>query len=285
MDAPVENATEASVGVVLTRRDKILTGLDVSNLAGLEIGPLAAPLVRKSDGDIFYVDHADSDSLRAKYLNDPGVNIDNIVNVDGVWGNQSLQECLGYRHVDYVVASHVIEHVPDLVTWLNEIHSVLRPAGSLRLAVPDKQYTFDYLRFETRIHDVLDAYLRRARAPLPRMIIEHFGFTRIVNLQHAWEGTIDPASLQPFTTLKDAVNIAQAAHADGSYHDCHCWVFTPLSFAELFVHMAELELLGFECENFIDTAFAEFEFYVHLRPSEDRPKILKSWQNMVASLA
>jgi predicted SAM-dependent methyltransferase len=35
-----------------------------------------------------------------------------------------------------VIASHVIEHTPDLVTWLAEIRAILQPNGTLRLAIP-----------------------------------------------------------------------------------------------------------------------------------------------------
>ncbi len=52
---------------------------------------------------------------------------------------------------DLLVASHVIEHVPDLITWLREIASVLKPTGQARLAIPDRRYTFDLLRVETQL--------------------------------------------------------------------------------------------------------------------------------------
>ena len=133
-----------------SRRDRILARLDLKNLNGLEIGALAAPLVLPSDGNIFFVDHCDTKTLREKYASDSSVTVEKIVEVNAVWGALSLQDCIGaVRKVDYVLASHVIEHVPDLVTWLAEIRSILRPDGTLRLAVPDRRFTFDYLRPES----------------------------------------------------------------------------------------------------------------------------------------
>ena len=38
--------------------------------------------------------------------------------------------------VDEIVAEHVLEHVPDLVALMEEIHRVLAPGGVLRLEVP-----------------------------------------------------------------------------------------------------------------------------------------------------
>jgi len=272
-------------GVMPGRRDMILAGLDLTALEGLEIGALNTPLVRPSEGNIFFVDHADTKALRDKYAWDPTIKSEDIVDVGAVWGSQTLQECIGVdRKVDYVVASHVIEHVPDLITWLSEIHSILRPGGSLRLAVPDRRYTFDYLRFESRIHDVLDAYLRRARAPLPRMILEHFGMIREVDKVAAWNGPLDVASLKPYNSIRNGLEVARQVLAGDLYYDAHCWVFTPVSFADLCAEMADLDLLGFACDYFFETPRNVFEFYVSMTPSDDKAAIIASWRRMRQAL-
>jgi SAM-dependent methyltransferase len=270
-----------AIGSSPNRRDKVLANLDVKKLEGLEIGALASALVRPDEGRVFYVDHVDTETLLKKYGNDPSVDKSSIVNVDAVWGDQSLQECIGTeKKVDYVVASHVIEHVPDLITWLAEIHSILRLGGSLRLAIPDRRYTFDILKNETQLHDVLDAYLRRARAPLPRQILEHFGLVRTVNCEAAWNGSLNLETLKPIHSWKDAISLAQGALNNRTYHDSHCWIFTPESFAKLCAGLAELELLQFTCEYCIETARNELEFYVSMTPSENKTKIKESWDQL-----
>src|SRR5215467_1601136 len=178
----------------MDRRKKILSELDLTTTIGIEIGPLCRPIVTKADGNILYVDHADTMSLRKKYADDPAVNTAEIVDIDAVWGKQTLQECLKGEKVDYVIASHVIEHVPDMITWLDEIEAVLRPRGSLRLVVPDRRFTFDYLRRESRLCDIANAYLLKARTPLPIAILDFFISMRQVDLQAAWQGTL-PAEL------------------------------------------------------------------------------------------
>lgn len=272
-------------GRVPQRRDKILAGLDPSSLKGVEIGPLANPLVTKAEGDVFYVDHTDKESLRQHYRIHTAVNVDNIVEVDGIWGENTLQECIGPgSKVDYVVASHVIEHVPDLITWLAEIRSILRPRGMLRLAIPDRRFTFDYLRFETRAHDVLDAYLRRARTPLPRLIIEHYSLGRGVDSTAAWNGTLDATNLERFGTLRHSLDMARDAMDHGSYHDVHCWVFTPLSFATLCLELAAIDLLELACDYYIDTDRNESEFFVGMIADAPKHAIIESWARMKASL-
>jgi 2-polyprenyl-3-methyl-5-hydroxy-6-metoxy-1,4-benzoquinol methylase len=45
-----------------------------------------------------------------------------------------------------IAAHHVIEHVPDLIYWFEQIESLLAEDGSLCLSVPDRRYTFFYFR-------------------------------------------------------------------------------------------------------------------------------------------
>src|ERR1700722_8436880 len=203
----------------MDRRQKILEGLDLGKSVGAEIGALCSPIVTRNEGRVFYVDYTDAESLKAKYASDSSVDVSKIVEVDVVWGQKSLKEALCDNiALDYVIASHVVEHVPDLVTWLNEIRSVLKPDGELRLAVPDRRFTFDYVRGETRMSDVLAAYLVRARVPQPHEVLDFVLNAKKVDLQKAWSGEIDVAELVPYNTFEDAVILARDVFENGHYH-------------------------------------------------------------------
>src|SRR5689334_23287095 len=101
----------------MDRRARILAGLDLKRLTGIEIGALDRPLVRRDDGvSVFYADHVDTPTLRRKYATDPGVNPEALVEVDLVCGERTVREALRMRadthpdtplQVDYVIASHV----------------------------------------------------------------------------------------------------------------------------------------------------------------------------------
>jgi SAM-dependent methyltransferase len=265
----------------MERRKKIISGLDLRHAVGIEIGPLDKPIVTKQDGEIIYVDHTDTPSLRQKYSGDPNVNIAAIANVDAVWGAQTLQEAIGPdRKVDYVIASHVIEHVPDLITWLEELQAVLRPGGEVRLAVPDRRFTFDYMRRETTLADALNAHLARARKPLPISILDFSINAATVSNVDAWEHRLDPSRLKPFHTVDGAMNLARDSLENGNYHDVHCWVFTPQSFANLFARLGEAGLIRFACSEFHDTARYHIEFFVTLYVCDDRGEVAESWHRM-----
>ena len=92
----------------------------------------------------------------------------------------------------------------------------------------------------------------------------------------AWQGNLDPFALKRKHTLDEAMAIARDVLATRRYHDVHCWVFTPRSFAELFEQASGLGLINFACEAFFDTELYQIEFFVQLRECGDRRRIVES---------
>ncbi|MGF6549297.1 methyltransferase type 12 [Paraburkholderia youngii] len=265
------------------RRAILLAGLDTKNLIGLEIGALCRPLIRREEGEpVIYVDHADTPTLREKYANDSNVTVDHIVDVDAVWGQNTLQEATRGQLVDYAVASHVVEHVPNLIAWLNEIASVLRSTGELRLIVPDKRFLFDIFRRDTSLADVLLSYINKARIPQPHSMLDFALGVVKARRAEIWSDDI-PAVPERHYDWQDAVALARDIIENGTYHDIHCWAFTPKAFAELFRDMADTGLIDFACEGFLDTQDEDFEFYVSMRRSSDKQYIRQSWERMAAA--
>jgi len=247
----------------MDRRTRILTGLNISDSAGVEIGALDKPLVTRDMGKVLYVDHADTATLRKKYQEDAGVRADAIVDVDGVWGTNTLLEAVGGRKVDYALASHVIEHVPDLITWLKEVESILAPGGQIRLAIPDMRYTFDCLRRETVFSDVLPAYIARARRPMPRELMDFVYNAADVRSDLLWHKPAKKAVSRKLYTFADTAQLGEASMR-GEYHDVHCWTFTPASFARLMNEIGAAGLSNLACRAFTDTPIGATEFYISL---------------------
>lgn len=241
------------------RQARLLSRIDPARQTGLEIGALAQPIVPPGAGDIRYVDHAPTAALKAKYATDPAVNPDDLVEVTYVWGHETLAELLGDdAPVDYVIASHVIEHVPNLIGWLREIHAVLKPGGVLSLAIPDKRQCFDYDRPLTAIADLIDADVRNLRQPSVRAIYDYLASVVTYRNQITWTGSPAPADLSPMYTPQYAYETAQRVAASGEYYDVHCWVFTPDHFLWVLQELMELGLCDFAIADFHPTVGNEF---------------------------
>jgi hypothetical protein len=267
------------------RRARVLAGLDLAALTGVEIGPLDKPLVARADGSIIYVDHLETEALCQKYAADQHVATDKIVEIDAIWGDNTLAQALGPRApVDYVIASHVIEHVPDLIAWLDELRQVIKLGGDLRLAIPDRRFSFDFLRRETDLADILDAYVHRARKPRPISILDFALNAAPVDPVAAWDGKLDPASLHTWHTANGALGLAQDAIENDTYHDVHCWVFTPASFVDLFRRAGALGLIRFACREFHDTGSYEIEFFAALTPCDDTSEVEASWASAAGKI-
>ena len=265
----------------LNRLSKFTLNIELYKSKGLEIGPLAKPIIRKEMGPVFYVDHANQQELIEKYRNDPNTNIDEIVPVDFVQNSGSLLNALGDQKFDYVIASHVAEHVPDIVSWLQDLSDSLNDDGVIRLAIPDKRYTFDFLRQLSDISDVLAAYIEKRKVSHPQRIIDFHLNYRVVNQVEAWDNLIDVNKLRTSTNpnFSDAIKFSEEAVA-GTYHDVHNWVVTQNNFAVIMQQLCMLNLITLGLDWFIPVERYENEFFVSLKKMH--PKMaFESWTPMI----
>ncbi len=228
---------------------------------GLEIGALHHPIVDRADANVLYVDHADTATLHAKY--EDHAEVETTVEVDVVWGDGDLVGALGDRGpVDWVIASHVIEHVPNLVGWLDQLAEVMADGAVLTLAIPDKRYCFDVNRRETDPADVVAAWLADSKRASIATIYEFYARIIAVDAGQAWAGLYDlqPAEDDVARGLEWA---RKAAEAD-EYIDVHCWAFTPSSFLATLRTLFRLGLTSFRVASFTPTLPNELEFFCAL---------------------
>jgi SAM-dependent methyltransferase len=248
--------------------------IDVAQMRGLEIGPLASPRVRKDEGAVRYVDHASAAELRQKYATNEGMRdrLDDIVDVDYVLGETTtISEAVAAdAPFDYVLASHVIEHIPDPIGWMNDLTHVLRPGGIISLVIPDKRYCFDINRSLTELSDLVDANLRHLRQPSYRQAFDFYSkaLGGTVDTVAVWAGTAD-YSLAVREDFADpeaaALEACRHMQTSNEFVDVHCHVFTPDSFLGLIEKLARLDLIDYDVAAFHPTERDTFEFYVSLR--------------------
>jgi SAM-dependent methyltransferase len=59
---------------------------------------------------------------------------------------------------DFLIASHILEHVADPIGILDEIHRVLRRGGTALILLPDRRRTFDVRRAATPLLHLIDEF-------------------------------------------------------------------------------------------------------------------------------
>ena len=254
-------STNAATPSTLNRIDKALHLVNRQG-RGLEIGPSHNPIAPKRLGfNVHILDHATAAELRVKYADDP-VNLNNIEEVDFVWRGEPLSELIGQDHCyDWIVTSHVIEHVTDLVSFLQQCEKLLAAGGVLSLVVPDKRYCFDYYRWPSSTGDALQAFTEQRVRHSPGNIFDHFASASRMNDNITWnEG--DRGDIQPMYTLDEAAGAWQLARQNKEYIDCHGWTFTPSSFRILLHDLQKLGLTDLVEVGSFDTE--GFEFWITL---------------------
>ncbi len=225
-------------------RDEAIRALFDTSGQGLEIGPSYNPIVPKHRGfKVEIVDHASTADLRAKYANEPSVDASRIEEVDYIWDGRPLSNVIGKtKQYDYIVASHVIEHTPDLLGFLKECDVMLKPTGALVLAVPDKRRCFDLFRPVTTTGNVLQAHFEKRNRHQPGTAFDHVAYFAALNGVGGWvKGTDGKTSLEH--SLSFAKRVFDRSSNSDVYFDFHAWVFTPSSFRMIVRDLNEIGAL------------------------------------------
>jgi 2-polyprenyl-3-methyl-5-hydroxy-6-metoxy-1,4-benzoquinol methylase len=260
------------------RKSKILSIIDKGGI-GLEIGPSHNPVAPKSEGfRVSIIDHLDKNGLKRKYA-EHGLDVSRIEDVDYVWNGQRYSELVGGTgKFDWIIASHVAEHVPDLIGFLIQCEEILKPSGVLVLVVPDKRCCFDLLRPKTGLGQVIDAHIAGRTSHSPGTAAEyHLGIVTL-NGAIAWPHLYDKGLVEFIHSARDAEN-AMASINKGEYIDLHSWTFTPNSFRLLMHDLNTLGLIKLTEAHFFDTQ--NVEFIVGLSPQS----VLRSTKRLELAMA
>lgn len=223
-------------------RKQILTSLIDKRGLGLEVGASHDPVAPKAAGySVHVVDHLSQEELREKYEGH-NVSLETIEPVDFLWRGEPLEQVVGVTgHYDWIIASHVIEHLPDPIGFIKSCQRLLKAGGMLSLAIPDKRFCLDYLRHPSSTGDVLQAHLDGRTRHLPGQVFDSFSFAATRAGSMSWDcqtaGEIDFLHAHGFGGL-----MLQNYLSDSEYLDIHGWVFTPSSFRLI---MSDLNALGY----------------------------------------
>ena len=199
----------------------------------LEIGPLNYPVIQKEAfSNCRYCDIRSTEEVKNlysgnEYLQTTGiqVDIDTIVEIDYVLKGTYAETFQGIEKFDYVIASHVLEHVEDIIGVLKDIGSVLKPEGKLCVFYPDKRYCFDHFRESASFRDAYDVY-RRGRRETARMVLDFINTSIDENNPVRFWNAEDLSSLTPCNDPAKGIRDYERVLDGEMMDDIHYWPFT-----------------------------------------------------------
>ena len=243
----------------MTREEKLLFHLKRDGI-GIDIGASHSPIAPKRNGfNVHVIDHATREQLVEKYKDD-GVNLDNIEEVDFVWRGEEYSELTGKTgFYDWIIASHVIEHVPDFIGFLKSCEKILNDDGVLSLAVPDVRFCFDHFRPITSLSRMIDAHWREQKLHSPGSIAEFYRNFVLKDDMPGWgEFYYVPENFTFSFSKQEVLDRMRQSMENKEYVDCHAWCFTPHSFRLMIHDLFELGFIELNEVAFFDAEGCEF---------------------------
>jgi len=174
---------------------------------GVEIGPGHVPFPVPETVTVSYVDRwepTENSALFPELGESPGFPKPDIVsNLD-----VDLLGALADESQDFVIASHIIEHLANPLAMLVDIHRVLRAGGLLILVVPDRHVTFDRSRQPTPLVHLIDEYAHDVREVDDTHVKEY-----LVSRQMDDDANGSHASIHDLTVENIALHRRRSVHA------------------------------------------------------------------------
>ena len=119
---------------------------------GMEIGALWRRFPMPRNARVWYVDRLNRAGLQHHYPELQG----DIVAPDLL--AEATQLPVPPASLDFLIASHVLEHLPFPLMALRSWYDALAPGGVLLLKIPDMRYTFDVHRARTSLAHLLQEH-------------------------------------------------------------------------------------------------------------------------------
>lgn len=222
----LEYRTPARDAYQSKRFNSLVGHIDVRTSLGLEIGACNKPTVPSDVGICRFADFRSEDDMINLWGLDPAT----VCHVEYIIARSICISEQIKDKFDYIIACHVIEHVPDPIGYLHGLAKLLNPSGIIMLAVPDKRMTFDIARPLTTIDHLLMDFYDQCHYPSIEHIVEFYRHVVV------YEKGIE-------ISVVDAFAFAKSNYESG-FADPHCHVWDDVTFQSQFSYLAETGLLG-----------------------------------------
>lgn len=135
--------------------------------SGYEFGAGGRPMITPIGTKVTYVDRFSNEEMREYSSSRNGTGVGDFMPIDIV---DSIEKMEHVTTADFIIASHVIEHVSNPIGMLEKCYSILKPGGKLILMIPDKKRTHDRNRNVTSIPHFIADFI----SPSPDRDLENY---------------------------------------------------------------------------------------------------------------
>lgn len=256
----------------------------------LEFGPLNWPMVKKSDyPNAFYADIRNSDDIKKlytgnEYLESTGVHIDidTIVDIDYVIKGTYKDAFKGVEKFDVIVLSHVIEHIPDIVNFFQEVTGLLKKSGKVVIIYPDVRYCFDHFRNGTTFVDAYNTYIEK-----------HMNYNAVFDFVNNVVHENNPKffwndesqnNILPKTEFDKTLKAYENAKSDKLPDDTHFWPFADYQFVKFLYDLDRAGLSSFEISELFETQENTQEFMTILKLKDKKEINTKMYSELLNTL-
>jgi FkbM family methyltransferase len=258
----------------MTRKEKvdfIRKIVQPERAKGLELGPDVNPVFRKSEGcRVKYLEATGTNALRERCIK-TGIDPSKVETIDFILDRgKTLAEMVGSEApFDYVLTSHVIEHIPNLVAHFNEVAEVLTERGCYALVVPDRNLCFDCTKPLSTLGHILESYVYGWQIASLASMIDEMRYSASCATPDALipaEGGSGGWRYMPNQTVapkyenryRQITNIITRPEQQLAAWFGHQWRFSPRSFVSIMSDLNKLGLVGLHIEAIRPTGFMDF---------------------------
>lgn len=257
----------------------------------LEFGPLNRPTVKRPDyPNVYYTDIRNSDEIKKlytgnDYLESTGINVDldTIVDIDYVIKDTYKETFKCVEKFDVIILSHVIEHVPDIINFFQEVTGLLKENGKLVIIYPDARYCFDHFRNGTTF---VDAYIAYTEKRINYSAVFDFvnNVVRENDARFFWSNE-SQNDILPITGLSKTLQAYKNAKNEELPDDIHFWPFADYQFVKFLYDLDRAQLSYFEISEYFGTQENTQEFLTILQPKTSKSINYKQYARLLKELS
>lgn len=237
----------------------------------LELGPLNRPLLNRGEyRNYFFADIRSTEEIKKlytgnDYLKRTGIKIDlsSIIDIDYVIKGSYKQTFKNVKKFDYVIVSHVLEHIPDILNFFIDIQNVLNKDGQIIILYPDKRFSFDYFRTDSKFSDIYDVW-QNNKSKVGSQVLDFYSNVipendpiKFWNKKYKVKMSSGKNIKKNLKAYKDTIK--------GSFEgDAHYWPFSDYGFIKFIRDCKMYDIFPFSLVKFVPTQFNSQEFVVIL---------------------